>query len=803
MNNDEFESIDDLSEHANIPKVLINNQNLIDKKIVNIDNKNNINQENEKEKKIDEELIHSIEIKKDNKNNKNIIFNKKNNVLSKSHIINSNKKNFIQKKLENNRAINSSKIKNKLNNNNNTERNSLDTKFHLNNKLLGLNHKKNKMNSIKNLIKKEFNQNIIKMKSTERKSEKDYRVLKNKESLNVSNKKNKKNINSKKNGKSEDKSTELIINKEEKNKLLKIKNQNKLKDINIKKINNLEPAKSVEITNTTINQRKKIVNKFGSLSIKEININKNNMEKNNIKDKIVKNSLINNYKRNSNSTSGRNKINKKNKYKNFHLIKKQNLNNNGNQTDNNNIDKKKNSINLNNKQNNKLLKSYEKKETKENIKDIYKNRNDKYISVKMENKNNCINKTVENKNLRVSSPNFNISNKENQNQNTIKNEEEPKENGLIINHNSTPKKEKNNSNSKINESQNTSSSKKVRIKYKVIKIDKINFVKEFDCDESQNIKLYKHLSKDKNTLLNNFKSQHGLSKPGKDQLGRTKINQDSYIILTKINNIKEFNIFGVLDGHGPDGHLISQFISKYIQHEFQMNPLLKNIKDIEQLYEKLISEDFEIIKNIFINADNALRDEEIDSKNGGTTCVLVIHLGFHIICANVGDSRGILVFDEKNDINLNNLNVFPLSIDNKPENPKEKERICKMGGIVEQIKNLFGQGIGPFRVWAKNKDYPGLAMSRSLGDFNGKNIGIIPDPEIIECNLSIYCKYIVICSDGVWEFLNNKEVMNIGKKFYLENNPRAFCKELIEKSTKFWEKHDAVIDDITVVAIFF
>ena len=43
----------------------------------------------------------------------------------------------------------------------------------------------------------------------------------------------------------------------------------------------------------------------------------------------------------------------------------------------------------------------------------------------------------------------------------------------------------------------------------------------------------------------------------------------------------------------------------------------------------------------------------------------------------------------------------------------------------------------------------------------------------------------------------------VTKQYYLENNPRGFCKELIDSSVKFWEKEDVVIDDITVVTIFF
>jgi serine/threonine protein phosphatase PrpC len=309
--------------------------------------------------------------------------------------------------------------------------------------------------------------------------------------------------------------------------------------------------------------------------------------------------------------------------------------------------------------------------------------------------------------------------------------------------------------------------------------------------------------KEERVLISNFKSHFALSKAGKDDSGNIKINQDSYVIITRINNLKDFNIFGVLDGHGPEGHLVSQFISKYLEVEFHNISGIKKLNDTEKIYSKLSSNDFEIIKKIIINADIALKDQDIDSRTSGTTCVLVIHVGEHIICANTGDSRAVLVFDEKDDEELNYLKVFPLSIDSKPEIPSEKERIINSGGDVEKIRNKFGQLVGPYRVWVKNKDYPGLAMSRSIGDFNAKVVGVIPNPEIIECNLSIYSKYIVICSDGVWEFLSNEDVMNVGKKYYLEGNPKGFCKKLVENSIKFWEKEDIVIDDITVVTIFF
>ena len=167
-----------------------------------------------------------------------------------------------------------------------------------------------------------------------------------------------------------------------------------------------------------------------------------------------------------------------------------------------------------------------------------------------------------------------------------------------------------------------------------------------------------------------------------------------------------------------------------------------------------------------------------------------------------GDSRAILVYDESQD-NLKNTKVFPLSHDAKPDLPREKERIIKCGGEVEKMVDEKGLGVGPFRVWAKGKSYPGLSMSRSIGDMDAKLVGVIPNPEFIEYKIDSKAKYMIICSDGIWEFLSNEEVMKIANSFYLSNDPKGLCHELVNKATKLWEEKDVVIDDITVLVIFF
>ena len=46
--------------------------------------------------------------------------------------------------------------------------------------------------------------------------------------------------------------------------------------------------------------------------------------------------------------------------------------------------------------------------------------------------------------------------------------------------------------------------------------------------------------------------------------------------------------------------------------------------------------------------------------------------------------------------------------------------------------------MGPSRVWLAHEDVPGLAMSRSLGDYVAQSVGVIPDPG----NLYLY----IICN---------------------------------------------------------
>ena len=309
-----------------------------------------------------------------------------------------------------------------------------------------------------------------------------------------------------------------------------------------------------------------------------------------------------------------------------------------------------------------------------------------------------------------------------------------------------------------------------------------------------------------NFLNNNnikIKSFSHLSRAGTEEDGKTKINQDSYIVLPKVNDIENFSIFAVLDGHGPHGHLVSKYVSQNIIDNITTNVLINSSKNVEDIYLSLKKNDFAIIKNAFITADENIKNMDFDVDESGTTCVLLIILGTHLICANVGDSRCILTYSENNDPELSELKVLPLSIDYKIAIPEERNRIIKAGGLVEQLKDSMGERAGPFRVFKPGKDYPGLAMSRSIGDAIAKKMGVIAEPGIIEHNLNGGVKFIVLGSDGIWEFLSNEDVRDIGKVFYLNCEANDLCEELYNSSLIKWKCNDSTVDDITIIAIYF
>jgi serine/threonine protein phosphatase PrpC len=111
-----------------------------------------------------------------------------------------------------------------------------------------------------------------------------------------------------------------------------------------------------------------------------------------------------------------------------------------------------------------------------------------------------------------------------------------------------------------------------------------------------------------------------------------------------------------------------------------------------------------------------------------------------------------------------------LSRDHRPSQRDEHERICQSGGRV-----LPGASDGCERIWLKHQDTPGLALTRSIGDTIATKIGLISTPEILEYNLSPNDGFIVLGSNGLFEFMTNEEVVKLVVPYWKKSDINGAC----------------------------
>lgn len=210
-----------------------------------------------------------------------------------------------------------------------------------------------------------------------------------------------------------------------------------------------------------------------------------------------------------------------------------------------------------------------------------------------------------------------------------------------------------------------------------------------------------------------------------------------------------------------------------------------------------IKEPVAAITRAFVECNSTLARGEIDCTFSGTTAICCVLYGKKLYSCNAGDSRAVLARKKSDGSTV----AIGLSDDHKPERPDEKKRIESSKGRVEACKGQYGEDIGPPRVWLLHQDVPGLAMTRSFGDLIAASVGVIARPEIWERDITKDDQFMILASDGVWEFIDNQEAVDIVVQ--AKGDPELACKLLCQESTKRWQMEEEVIDDITALVIYF
>lgn len=116
--------------------------------------------------------------------------------------------------------------------------------------------------------------------------------------------------------------------------------------------------------------------------------------------------------------------------------------------------------------------------------------------------------------------------------------------------------------------------------------------------------------------------------------------------------------------------------------------------------------------------------------------------------------------------------------------------------VLSFCKECF---IGPHRVWLAKEDIPGLAMSRSIGDALAHSVGVSDIPDVQEHEIHSTDKFAIWASDGVWDFISNKEVAMICQANAPDMDGAAAT--IVKHASRLWEQNEGVVDDITCVVV--
>lgn len=264
----------------------------------------------------------------------------------------------------------------------------------------------------------------------------------------------------------------------------------------------------------------------------------------------------------------------------------------------------------------------------------------------------------------------------------------------------------------------------------------------------------------------------------------TTPNQDNFS-LTYLKN--GWNVCCVMDGHGPFGHLVSSRTVQTVPYYLVKCP------DFPDNMKVALVDSFERAQKDVV----ALAVEEgWDVQASGTTACASAWKGDKVWTAHAGDSRIVIGTETKRTM------CFETK-DHKPTDKEEVDRINAAGGEVRS--QTYPDGWTVHRIFVKGQDFPGLCMARTLGDASVKDHGVVATPEVCETTVDMKeSPFMILSSDGVWEFLDSEFVVKAVAKKIASDGPERTVQKLQREARKRWRQEEGdYCDDITSVLIQF
>lgn len=265
----------------------------------------------------------------------------------------------------------------------------------------------------------------------------------------------------------------------------------------------------------------------------------------------------------------------------------------------------------------------------------------------------------------------------------------------------------------------------------------------------------------------------------------TKQNQDSSFVFQRKRGGDDF-ICGVIDGHGSQGHHVSEFVRRNLASQIIQ----------ERKHQALLGTRAAIAQGFINTATKLSQKHDIDATQSGAVVAMCMRKGRDVYVANVGDTRAVLACEEGG-----HVQGRALTRDHTPALPGEKDRIYARGGEVAPAMFLGGCPAGPPRVWQRGKVGGGLCVTRAIGDTSLNNVGVTAKPDVTKHRIRSSDRYVVIASDGCWDHVSNTRAAKLALQ---HKDPRKASQAIVQEARQAWKRSSqdtGYIDDITCLVV--
>ena len=262
--------------------------------------------------------------------------------------------------------------------------------------------------------------------------------------------------------------------------------------------------------------------------------------------------------------------------------------------------------------------------------------------------------------------------------------------------------------------------------------------------------------------------------------GHAKKNQDRFLV----HMDETCCLFAVADGHGLAGHAVAAHVQTSMPTHFLNNLLSKTTEEASI--------------GAIRDAEEGVLTSGIDCSLSGSTVSVALVNERRLFLTWVGDSLCFLLSRDKE-------GALGARLLNKPHNFEtqgERTRVEAAGGRIIRFEDPDDKFIGPYRVFLPDQPIPGLSMSRSIGDVVAKRAGVICEPEVAVTELLEEDQYLVLCSDGVTEFITKDEIA--ARIQDATGGLSEACDTIVREARRRWiEAENNSSDDITIIVVGF